>query len=388
MKLNKKTLIFISIIVVIILVLTIILISKKDNIQKFIEKLNKEEETILDEISCRVYDNQTEKLKSLVVISRVNGIQQIEYTNNDGKSIQITCNNKQKVGIDLEVEINKEYSFKIISNEEEKIETIKLDENYIDKYIKITKLKDEEEKSYNEVNIEFDLLKQETSKKQYKINKGPWIDYTDTIQMDLEDIDINKLKNEEYDTTIYVKTTDAGGNILQNSKTIEITKHNDFDLFQSMDVSGKTDLSEYGLGVTSWAGTDSEWRWFQVRAMGGGHYRNYGSFSVAITMNWNYKNITFDSIDTIFQFYIESPYYEYATGTIIINYTDGTSDSNSVSVNRYNENRQFKNTILYPDKNKNIQNIQFLCNGSDSSGDGTWLRVNEVFFKGLQKVNN
>ena len=47
-----------------------------------------------------------------------------------------------------------------------------------------------------------------------------------------------------------------------------------------------------------------------------------------------------------------------------------------------------KNVNLTPVKNKSIKNIQFRMWGSDGKGNSSGARVQEVYFNGLQNVNN
>lgn len=383
---NKKAISIIIILTTMIILFVVANTFINNNlIKQTISKTFKQEEEklIFDGISCRALDNTGEKIKAFVTITRENGIEKIEYITGNEEEIVLNCNNKPKVTIDIEILVDEEQQFKVTSNGEEKVETVRLNSDYIEDYIKITKL--DNDNQYDQVDIEFNPV--QASLNYYKINKGPWVAYSSTLSLDISNVILEKLENDEYDTTIYAMCVDNSGNTLISSKIIELTKkYPDFNLFYNMDISGKTDLGEYGLWVTSWSGTDSDWRWFQVRAMGGGHWKNSGSFNVVITMNWNNPEITFDNITTTFALYAEGSWSK-SRGAIIVNYVDGTSTSSGTGT--YDRRGTvYWNTAIQPDESKQIKNIQFVCSGSDGSGDGSSSRVQEVYFNGLKKVNN
>lgn len=385
---NIRKKILILIIVIFVAILTLLLVNVFTN-NKIIKQLlpriykQQEEKPIVDGISCKVLDNTGEKIKSFVTITRENGIETVEYIANNGETVKLNCNQKKKVIIDTEMLVNEEQQFKITSNGEEKIETVSLNENYIDDYIKYIKLDNDE--PYDQIDIQFTPV--QNSLNYFKINNGAWNTYSSTLSLDISNVVLEKLQKGEYDITIYTMSVDSSGNTLVANKTIELTKKcPNFNLFYNMDISGKTNLGEYALRVTSWSGSDSEWRWFQVRAMGGGHYHGSGSFNVVITMNWNEPEITFDNITTTFALYAEGSWSK-SRGAIRINYTDGTSSSSGTGT--YDRRGTvYWNTAIQVDKSKQISNIQFICSGSDGSGDGSWSRVQEIYFNGLQKVNN
>ncbi len=331
---NKKVVTLIIILLVaILLFLMVSIYANKGLIKQITSEILKQEEekAILDGISCRVLDNTGEKIKAFVTITRESGIESIEYLANDGEILKLNCNNKQKVTIDTEMLVNEEQQFKVTSNGEEKIETVSLNENYIDEYIKYIKLDNDE--PYDQIDIQFTPV--QNSLNYYKINNGPWNTYSSTLSLDISNVVLEKLQNKEYDTTIYTMSVDSSGNTLVANKTIELTKKcPNFNLFHNMDISGKTNLTEYGLQVTSWGGAD--WRWFDVRNMGGGHQEKIGSFSIVITMDWNNPNSTFDNISTKFSLYAE--YGANVTAGITINYVDGTS--NSADTGKYQDGRK------------------------------------------------
>lgn len=378
---NKKYLIIVILLIILIGGIAIGAIMKNSELLSRIGiTIKKEEETIVDGIYIKPYDNLGEKIKALVTITRVNGIDSIEYISDNGESIKLNCNQKQTVGIDIEVLINENHEFKVISNGEEKIETVSLKENYMDDYIVITKLDDVEELEYHQVAIDFKQQGEEYSN-YYNFNTLSWKTYQDTIKVDMSNVNIDTLLNGEYDAIVYAQCVDKAGNTLRVSKTIPVTKRKNFDLFTNMDSSGRTNLNEYGLRVTTWAGTDSDWRWFQVRAMGGGHYHAEGGFSVGIVMDWNNPDIAFDNMTITFALYAEARSSR-SGGKAIINYTDGTSTSSETGTYA-GKGTVYRNVILQPDKNKQISNIQFVCSGSDGFGVGSWSRVQEVYFNGL-----
>lgn len=385
MKLNKR-IIIISMIIAIIIFFIIVFISQKNNIQKFIENLNKEEETVTDGINCTAYDNQNEKLKSLIIISRVNGIQEVEYINDEGKTIKLNCNDKQKIAIDLEMQAGKEYNFRVISNKEEKIEKIQTN---INDYIKIIKPEDNNELEYNQIKIEFSDLVQNTSKKQYKINNGEWKDYTNTLQIDLEYMQIEKVLKNQIDTkmTIYARTVDTAGNILITSADVDIdtteimSQDKDYKIFNSMNKLGYTDLSKYGINKIRWEniGNDSKkWDWYSVGKIGGGHADAFANYSMEISLNCYNVKLQYETIELLFEYWIDK--VGEVQGEIIVNYVDGTSTNKLTEKYTSNGTKQYiVQQNIYT--NKAVKDIRIKIWGVDYNNYSSWGRIREINFK-------
>lgn len=374
---------------ILLIVLLANMFTNNELIKQIMPEMYRQEETeiLVDGIACKVLDNTGEKIKAFVTITRENGIENIEYMANNGETVKLNCNNRKKVTIDTEMLVNEEQQYKVTSNGEEKVEIVSLSENYIDDYIKYIKLDNDE--PYDQIDIQFTPV--QDSLNYFKINNDAWKTYSSTLSLDISNVVLEKLQNNEYDINIYTMSVDSSGNTLVANKTIELTKKcPNFNLFYNMDISAKTNLGEYGLWVKSWGNTRSDWRRFQVRAMGGGSYNGQGSYSATIVLNWNNPNLTFDNITTTFNLWTNYPWGGTRTGArgnIKINYTDGTSNS-SATGGYSGYGTGYKNAVAYPNKNKQIQSIEFICSGWWEYPSGSTSRVQEIYFNGLQKVNN
>lgn len=332
--------------------------------------IKKEEETIVDGIYLKPYDNLGEKIKALVTVTRIDGIDSIEYISDNGEPIKLNCNQKQTVGIDIEVLVNENHEFKVISNGEETIETVSLKENYMDDYIVITKLDDVEELEYHQVAIDF--KQQGEYSNYYNFNTSTWKSYQDTIKVDMSNVNIDTLLKGEYDATVYAQCVDKAGNTLRVSKTVPVTKRKNFDLFTNMDSSGRTNLNEYGL-TASWGGNFSggtqSTKWFSVGQMGAAHGSWNANYWAKFDLDWKPTNKrTFDSITAEYVLATGGPVWAKAgvTGQMTIFYTDGTRDDTSKGIS----GSTLFVAELKPDKTKEISYIQFYISAWDST-DGT-----------------
>lgn len=389
---NKKVVTLVIILLVVILLFLLVSIYVNKGLIKQISSeilKQEEEEVIIDGISCKALDNVEEKIKAFVTITRENGIEKIEYVANNGETLILKYNNKQKVTIDIEMLVNEEKQFKVTSNGEEKIETVRLNENYIDDYLKITKLDNEEE--HDQVEIEYNPV--QPSLNYYKINEGPWVQYSSTISLDLSDIDIEKLQIGENDTRIYAKSVDAAGNTLILSKTIELTKkYPDFDLFHNMEISGKANLAEYGIsGLWNYSQNNGtgNYRNFSVRNMGI-YFRQGGAFnfSASFTISNISKIKPIKASQLYFTAYHRVPgYYSTSYSSATIYYTDGTYTSSTTNtLNGYAGqmnaiDKTFSNNTNLQDKS--IDRIVFNISGHRNSG-GIQTNITGIVFKGIE----
>lgn len=388
-SINKKVVIIL--LLVILLLILVSIYTNKELIKQITSRTFKQEEedVILDGISCKVLDNTEEKIKAFVVITREKGIEKIEYVANNKENIVLNCNDKQKVTIDIEMLVNEEQQFKVISNGEEEIEIVTLNSDYIDDYIKIAKLDNEEE--HDQVDIEF--IPVQASLNYYKINKGPWIQYSSTLSLDLSDIDIEKLQNGGNETTIYAKSVDFAGNTIISSKTIELTKkYPDFDVFNNMEISGKTNPAEYGISG-SWNYSHNtgvgNLRNFSVRNMGayfrqGGHFNYSASFTIS-----NISAIKpIKASQLYFTAYHYAPdYYSRTYSSATIYYTDGTSQNTTTNSldgkpGGGSVSRTFGNTTNLQDKP--IDRIVFYVSGHKNSG-GIQTNITGIVLKGIRE---
>lgn len=287
--------------------------------------------------------------------------------------------------------VNEEQQFKVTSNGEEKIETVSLNSDYIDDYIKIAKLENEEE--HDQVDIEF--MPVQASSNYYKINNGPWVAYSSILSLSLSDIDIENLQNGGNETTIYAKSVDFAGNTIISSKTIELTKkYPDFDLFNNMEISGKTNLAEYGIsGYWNYAQNNGtgDHRNFSVRNMGA-YFRQGGMFNYSAS--FTVSNISAIKPIKASQLYFTAYHYvpgyinrTYSSATIYC--TDGTYTSSSTNtLNGYagqmhGVGNTFANNTNLQDKP--IDKIVFNVSGHRNAG-GIQTNITGIVLKGIKEV--
>lgn len=91
---KQKILIYVCLIIAIIIICVIIKINPISKIRLYGKSAKLEmDENIL---SYMLYDNTEEKLKALVTISKQEGITSIEYTDTDGKKIEINGKRQAK----------------------------------------------------------------------------------------------------------------------------------------------------------------------------------------------------------------------------------------------------------------------------------------------------
>ena len=199
---------------------------------------------------------------------------------------------------------------------------------------------------------------------------------------------LEKLKNDEYDTTIYAMCVDNSGNTLISSKTIELTKkYPDFDLFHNMEISGKTNLAEYGIsGYWNYAQDNGrgDYRNFSARNMGAS-FRQGGMFnySASFTISNISKEKPIKASQLYFTAYHYSPDEASRTySSVTIYYTDGTYiSSNTNSLGGYRGQNTFGNTINLQDKS--IDKIVFYVSGHKNAG-GIQTNITGIILKGIK----
>ena len=130
---SKNILIIILSIITLLIVYLMIKYNILGQIQKNIEdKTQKMEENTLSYI---IYDNTGEKLKTVVTIAKEEGIDSVEYTDNDGKIVKIEGQGNKRIAIDLKATVDVDIPFKIVSNELETTEVMHIPTDYIEKYM-------------------------------------------------------------------------------------------------------------------------------------------------------------------------------------------------------------------------------------------------------------
>ena len=130
-----------------------------------IEIESKKEETIEKDFNYRVFDNTGEYIKGKITIQKAGGIEQIEYPKEHGEgTVILDCYGKEMVSIDYETEFEGEYNFKITTASGTENKILKVDDNFLDEYIKIEQLNDIH---YNTVTIKYNNI--DTVTKYYKL---------------------------------------------------------------------------------------------------------------------------------------------------------------------------------------------------------------------------
>lgn len=208
--LKEKKIIIIIIAVAILVFIGLIIMQKNGMIKRASKLLLREEEVIQDRIEYVVYDNRTEKIKTLVRISREEGIESIKYGEDENEVI-INCNGKKKVSIDFQAYVNKEYEFKVTSGGVEQVETLVINENYIDDYINI--------KSSDVKNINIQCTSPDisslNSKYYYKYGEnGAWIECSKNQKIYVSYNIMNAMRINDNEAKIYTKIESQGNQII------------------------------------------------------------------------------------------------------------------------------------------------------------------------------
>lgn len=271
---KQKIIISLCIIIAILIICIIIKIDPISQIRIYRKSAGLEmNENVLSYI---MYDNTGEKLKTVVIISKEEGITSIEYIDMDGKLIKVNGNGKKKIAIDIKAEVNKDINFKVTSNNKETIEVMNIPSNYINKYISISKSEETSTDTIFNYNVEYntDLSEDEEVKYYYKIgeNNKTWVEYTGgQIGITISDVD----NFEEKTTTFMLKEQNKYGDIIIRSETIDVPVIGDMDVFRNSIVMDKT-LAEYGFTSSYSNSEDNAFRPYCLQA---GHHKDYASWS-------------------------------------------------------------------------------------------------------------
>ena len=202
----------------------IMILNYKFNIIEKITKIGlKNEETI--KISYQVYDNSTEnKLKTLIKINDIDGIDYVEYSNN-----KVIGNNKKQISFDYVMDKDQNYIFKVKSIDNENIYeyTINANDDFInDNGVKIDKLK--EQNGYKVIDID-NMISIDGYKTYYKIGKNSdWIEGTGKIALHDYDLKSSNLVNDDNTVTISAKIENT-----KNSLAVTLNKKFEVDTNQT-----------------------------------------------------------------------------------------------------------------------------------------------------------
>ena len=229
---SKNILIIILSIITLLIVYLMIKYNILGQIQKNIEdKTQKMEENTLSYI---IYDNTGEKLKTVVTIAKEEGIDSVEYTDNDGKIVKIEGQGNKRIAIDLKATVDVDIPFKIVSNELETTEVMHIPTDYIEKYMITTKLEEESTETAHKYNIEYNTdLVNENVKNYYKVGNDneKWIEYSNKMQIELADLD----NPENKTTTLYTKEVNQYNDTLIKQEIVNVPLKGDVDIFKQTD---------------------------------------------------------------------------------------------------------------------------------------------------------
>ena len=202
----------------------IMILNYKFNIIGKITKIGlKNEETI--KISYQVYDNSTEnKLKTLITINDIDGIDYVEYSNN-----KVIGNNKKQISFDYVMDKDQNYIFKVKSIDNENIYeyTINANDDFInDNGVKIDKVK--EQNGYKVIDVD-NMTSIDGYKTYYKIGKNSdWIEGTGKIALHDYDLKSSNLVNDDNTVTISAKIENA-----KNNQVVTLNKKFEVDTNQT-----------------------------------------------------------------------------------------------------------------------------------------------------------
>lgn len=375
---NKKRILILCTISTCIILIVLAFIALKYSKVSFLEKgiLTDTNQYVIDEMTFFVYDNTEEKLKTLVRISRENGIDTVEYANENNESVILDCHGKQRVSIDISIELNKEYSFLVTSSGNTTTEKLLIDEAYMKDYLDgimlVTDISSEED---NIVKLELQFqneLDQKTN--YYRIgNTGNWIQCANAeineITIDDNQVDLNDLQDGNL-ARFYTKQVDVAGNTLIKEQLVEV-KTVKLDVFNDMRVSG-TSLQQYGF-TASWV--NGEDKAFTIGNFVAGHHTNNASWSG--TFNWSNPK-TYGATVLYVDIYQHARGSSYAGSRVTITYSDGTTDTKT---NANSGGDKHYPTTINLKKGVSITNIQFYLSGKDENYTESSASITSIVLK-------
>jgi len=290
----------------------------------------------------------------------------------------IYSDGKTTLAIDLNAEVNKEYRFKVISNGEEKIESITIPENYLDNYFKYTV--DEA----NTLSIEYitDQPDEEIIN-EYKIGKEStnWKEYTENIK--LEPTHMQNIGDTT--TIINTKQTDSLGDIISDEEIVPIPTTGDFNIFENCLVRGKT-VDEYGFSYTQ---SGCQTFNFTPDNLTAGRWQYSGNYTCTFTLDFSTSNLDLlkaKQLHIDYTLYAWGSYKkDYSTvgfsGTLY--YTDGTSSVQTLDVAQYSVETA-KEMIFELDTTKQLDRLEIQIWGRDSFDAEAFGRVDNIILKDVE----
>lgn len=369
---NKKRILKLSIICIcILIIIALLFLALRDNKVNSLEKglLSETNQDVIDEMTFLVYDNTEEKLKTLVRISRENGIDTVEYVDENNQNIILDCHGKQRVSIDINAELSKEYSFLVTSSGNTTTEKLLIDEaymkDYLDSIMLVTDISSEQDSS-SKLKLQFQNdLNQKTN--YYKVGeKGNWIQCANPEINEIttdNQVDLNDLQNGNL-AKIYTKQVDVAGNTLIKDQLVKV-KIVKLDVFNDMRITG-TSLQENGF-TASWVyGEDTA---FTIGNFAAGHHK-YSCYWSG-TFNWSNPK-TYGAT----RLYVKINKYGRAAysvrSKVTITYSDGTTSAIE------------EPTTINLKEGVSITNIQFYLNGFDPDYSESSASITSIVLSGIK----
>lgn len=362
-KLKDKNIINITKLIIVIIFITfviflVVFINNRNlidkNFGKEIKQENEQEKSLLSFIA---YDNQNEQnIKGMIIINSTSTIDYVEFL--DGTIVY--GNGKSKIVKDIEISKDQEYSAKIISGGIEKVEKIRIDDNYLEKMITFNEIEVAEgENKKIEIKDNREIEGMTTFYKIGKNTSSNWVPYSQKIELDESCIDIEDYANKNYISTIYTMTVDKAGNQLFIDKTFSINKRGELDIFRNVLVSGT--LEQYGFTSNFVnCGDEKGWSFFEIGKIGAGRSLGYSSYSGTFKLNWSkLKKLKAKEL-SIGGYQYSERWDSWVETTITVFYTDGTTDVKQLE--RVNSGLKNYNTTISLQKEKEIAYVQFYIN--------------------------
>ncbi len=378
---SKNILIIILSIITLLIVYLMIKYNILGQIQKNIEdKTQKMEENTLSYI---IYDNTGEKLKTVVTIAKEEGIDSVEYTDNDGKIVKIEGQGNKRIAIDLKATVDVDIPFKIVSNELETTEVMHIPTDYIEKYMITTKLEEESTETAHKYNIEYNTdLVNENVKNYYKVGNDneKWIEYSNKMQIELADLD----NPENKTTTLYTKEVNQYNDTLIKQEIVNVPLKGDVDIFKQTTRKGKS-LSQSGFTSSYSHSEDSG---FSLNYLKAGHHRDSADYSGTFRVKWDTLKLNMFKAP---QLYIE--YRLFANTrygcpsnvgfTTTVRYKDGTTTSGNKGATQYQSETSVPVTLNL-DKTKDIDYLEMKVYGYDDNNSYSYGYVRNIILKGIE----
>lgn len=393
---NKK-IILISIILIICIIIFFIIIPHKKLVNN--NSISYKKENINDGIEYTICDNKNGIITALVEITRIDGIDKIEYVDIYGKNKVLECYGKKKIGIDDKFYDDREYEYKVTSNGVEKVEKIHVK---IDGILAIQTIDDDDlETTKVKVSIDNEISNNKTlnlkgTKWYYAYNDSNiWREVTDSwwngIKLDLAHVDENRIATSQSGMCkIKLKINNSKGHtiayrygdVLVESTIFNIFAHtmianNNLNIiYNRTEENDRNILDQYGFSSGDQDGNDAYTYYVSQLYVGhySGTYEWYGVFNLdAAKLN----KIRASSLDNYFYQYVEGG--AYVDCKVEITYMDNSNTSNSIY--KDTDINETNHVIVNLDNNKQIKNIVFRVDGADGYGNGAEAALTRIVMR-------